>query len=106
MAAMEKCDNLRLRAARLESFQIRTVIIDGCNATDEVFEQILLGVEAQDHIRNIHYTNHNSLGGRATAILKKICARKDSDYLVELNLSNVRVGRPEVEKAPKRANPE
>ena len=70
--------------------------VDDCNASDEIFEQVLLGIEAQDHIKNIHYTNHNHLGAKATAVLRRICARKDSDYLVELNLTNIRVAKPQL----------
>ena len=40
--------------------------------------------------------NHNKLGKKATAVLRRICARKDSGYLMELNLSNIRIAKPEL----------
>lgn len=30
----------------MDKFRVRTLIIDDCNASDETFEQILLGIES------------------------------------------------------------
>jgi len=53
-----------------------------------------MGLDAQPHIRSIHYVNNNELGPKATEILKKICSRSLGNPLLELNLSNIKVHLP------------
>ena len=73
-------------------FLIKTLIIDECLMTDEVFAEILQGIEKQTFIRSIHYVNNNTLGPKSCEYLKLICGRQPlSEYLQELNLSNITV---------------
>lgn len=60
-------------------FLIKTLVIDDCGMSDEVFEQILIGINAQSAIRNIHYVNYNTLGPRSARIITEICARDGQD---------------------------
>jgi len=60
--------------------------------SDEIFEQILLGLYAQNSIKRIHYTNNNILGEKSAAILIEILKRNQpKNKLVELNLSNIEI---------------
>ena len=54
---------------------IKTLTIDDCGVSDEVFEQLLLGLDAQNHIGAIHYINHNVLGTKSAKVLLRICER-------------------------------
>lgn len=54
---------------------IKTLIIDDCGVSDEVFEQLLLGIYAQNHICAIHYINYNVLGNKSAKVLLRICER-------------------------------
>ena len=51
-------------------FLIKTLVIDDCGMTDKIFEQILIGINAQSFIKNIHYVNHNVLGPRSAKSLR------------------------------------
>lgn len=67
--------------------------------TDKIFEQILLGINAQSHIRNIHYINGNILGPSSAAIITEICAREGpKNPLQELNFSSIQIETPESSK--------
>lgn len=76
--------NILVENAKLESkytpeenpFLIKTLIIDNCSMTDEIFEQILIGINAQSHVRNIHYINGNTLGPLSATIITELCARE------------------------------
>lgn len=69
---------------------IQSLVIDDCYMTDEVLEQILLGIEVQNHLRHFHYCNNNQLGPRSIAILKNFCMNnKPDNSLIDLNLSNI-----------------
>jgi len=46
IGGVEKADKSKKNAKEMEKFRVRTLVIDDCNATDEDFEQILLGIEA------------------------------------------------------------
>lgn len=60
--------------------------------TDETFEQILLGILAQNFVKNIHYTNNNILGEKSAKILCEILKKSQpNNTLLELNLSNITI---------------
>lgn len=84
-------DEKKLRDPEHNPFLIKTLVIDDCGMSDEVFAQILMGLDSQPHIRSIHYVNNNELGPESTEVLKKICARSQGNPLLELNLSNIKV---------------
>ena len=70
---------------------IKTLVIDDCGMTDEVFAEILKGICAQNCIRSIHYTNGNTIGMKSAKLLVELCSRMgSSQFIKELNLSNVR----------------
>ena len=55
----------------------------------------MLGINAQNSIRSIHYVNLNTLGPRSAQVLSTICQRDSAGRrLHELNISNVRIGKP------------
>ena len=59
--------------------------------SDDSFSTILEGIEAQRHIKNIHYVG-NEIGPKSAATLARIVCREKSDEQVhELNLSNLKL---------------
>lgn len=61
---------------------------------DEVFEQILLGLQAQVHIKSLHYLNNNHLGPKSAEVLATITGREKMDLqLHELNFTNLKIGK-------------
>lgn len=55
----------------------------------------MLGINAQNSIRSIHYVNLNILGPRSAQVLSTICRRDTTGHrLHELNISSVRIGKP------------
>lgn len=62
-------------------FLIKTLIVNDCGMSDEIFSMLLEGIEAQSYIKSIHYIN-GELGPKSTSILKKIYAREKSDLQV------------------------
>ena len=66
-------------------------MIDDCNMTDDVFFEILSGILAQESIRAIHYINWNHLGSKSCEVLKEICQRRSNNFIIEINLSNLKI---------------
>lgn len=54
-------------------FLIKTLVIDDCGMTDDVFAEIMKGIVAQSCIRSIHYTNGNQLGMKSAKLLVEVC---------------------------------
>jgi hypothetical protein len=69
---------------------IKSLIIDDCGMSDEVFEQLLLGLVAQNELTRLHYINNNTLGHRSAALLSQLCRRDvKNNHITEFNISNV-----------------
>lgn len=80
-------------------FLIKTLVIDDCGMTDKVFEQILIGIVAQSHIKNLHYVNRNILGPRSALLITELCSRMKNP-IYELNLSSIKIESPISNKEP------
>ena len=60
---------------KLDPFLIKTLVIDDCGMTDDVFAELLQGLKAQGIISAIHYTNNNILGSKSAVALLEVCDR-------------------------------
>ena len=61
----------------------------------------MIGINAQSHIKNVHYVNRNTLGPLSAKIITELCAREgQKNPLHELNLSSIKVERPASSKEP------
>jgi len=78
---------------------IKSLIIDDCGMSDEAFEQLLLGLVAQNELTRLHYINNNTLGHRSAALLSRLCRRDiknngiQPNHITEFNISNVQIAK-------------
>ena len=73
---------------------IKSLIIDDCGMSDEAFEQLLLGLVAQNELTRLHYINNNALGHRSAALLSRLCRRDiKNNHITEFNISNVQIAK-------------
>ena len=72
-------------------FVIKTLIVNDCGMTDDIFAILLDGIVAQCHLKNLHYISNN-LGPKSTERIVELMRREKAELqLHELNLSNLKI---------------